>query len=58
MTAILQTKSKEAKVNFMRGLIAALVIMCGVVLLMCIVYKRTTGSNFLKDLFHDIFTKE
>lgn len=42
----------------MKGLIVALAILCGTVLLMCSIYKRTTGSNFLKDLFHDIFTKE
>lgn len=42
----------------MNGLIVALVILCGTVLLMCSVYKRATGSNFLKDLFPEIFTKE
>lgn len=43
---------------FMKGLVVALVIMCGTALLMCAVYKRTTGRNLLKDLFHDIFTKK
>ncbi len=41
----------------MLGLIVALGIMGMVILLMCSVYKRVTGGNFLKDLVHDIFTK-
>lgn len=42
----------------MKGLIVAFVILCGTVLLMCLVYKRETGRNFLKDLFHDIFMED
>ncbi len=41
----------------MRGLIVALVIMGVVILLMCSMYKRVTGGNFLKDLARDIFKK-
>lgn len=41
----------------MRGLIVALAIMGVVILLMCFVYKRATGDNFLKDLARDIFKK-
>lgn len=48
---------KDNEVNFMWGLIAALIVMGLVILLMCSVYKRETGGDFFKDLARDIFKK-
>ncbi len=42
----------------MYGLIIAVLIMSVTILLMCVVYKKVTGGNFLKDLFRDLFKKE
>lgn len=41
----------------MKGLIGSLIIMFIVFLMMCLVYKKETKRNMIKDLWNDLFVK-